>query len=128
MKRNIIISLVVVLLTLMVFTGCDSNIQLLSIGSNVGNKINYTYKLFSGTRTKSIDVEKGKTIVIDYTSEVKKGELTLEIFDPNENVALELEANKTGTEELIAEMDGKYKLIITGRKTDGSFNVKWDVK
>jgi len=128
MKKSIIMILALVLLTLTVFTGCDSNIQLMSMGSNAGNKINYSYKLFTGTHTKSIKVEKGKTIVIDYSSEVKKGELDLKIFDPDENVVLELETNKTGTEELIAEKDGKYELIITGSKTNGSFNVKWNIK
>jgi hypothetical protein len=128
LKRSIIISLVVVLLAMVVLTGCDNYIEVMYSGSNVGNKIDGSYKLFTGTKTKTINAEKGKTIVINYSSEVKKGELTLKIYDSDENVALELETNKTGIKELIPEKDGKYKLIITGSKTEGNFNVKWDIK
>ena len=126
MKKSIILSLAVVLLVSVVFTGCST--QLLYSGSNVGNKINGSYKLYTGTKAKTIEVEKGKTIVIDYSSEVKKGELTIKILAPDENVALELEPNKSGTKELKAEEAGKYKLIITGSKTEGNFNIKWEVK
>ncbi|HEY5583952.1 MAG TPA: hypothetical protein VIK78_05605 [Ruminiclostridium sp.] len=72
MRRSIIISLAVVFLTLIVFTGCDKNMQVLYSGSNVGNKINGSYKLFTGAKTKTINAEKGANIVIDYSSEVRR--------------------------------------------------------
>jgi hypothetical protein len=128
LKRNLIISLVVVILTMAVLTGCDSNMSLLYVGSDTGDKISGSYKLFTGTKSKTINAEKGETIVIDYSSEVKSGELALKVLDPDKEIALELETNKAGTEEINAEKDGKYRLIITGNKTNGSFNVKWDVK
>ncbi len=128
MKKSIIIRLAFVLLTLVVFTGCDNSIAVLNIGSSAGNQMHYTYKLFTGTKTKKISVEKGKTIVIDYSSEVKKGELTLKVFDPDKNVVLELEKNKSENKELKVEKDGEYKFVITGKKADGNISVKWDVK
>jgi hypothetical protein len=128
LKKSIIISLVLVLLTSFLTTGCDSNIQILHVGSNFGNKISSSHIYFTGTQTKSINAEKGKTIVLDYSSEVKKGTLSLKIFDPDKKEVLELETNEAGTKELKVEKDGKYKLIIKGSKTDGNYKVKWVVK
>lgn len=128
MKRSIIMSILLVFLSLVILTGCDNNIALLYSGSNIGNKINGSYKLFTGTRSKTINIEKGKTILIDYSSEVNKGELTMKIFDSDEKVALELDTNTSGSKELKSKNGGKYELIITGSKSDGNFSIKWDEK
>ena len=95
-------------------------------GSNIGNKINASYQLFTGTETKTIPGEVGKSIVIEYSSVVEKGELKMLIYDPDMNFVADLEANTTGTREIVFERDGNYKLEITGENTKGSFDVRWE--
>jgi len=57
-------------------------------GSNVGRKIKGTYQFFDGTKIKLISAKEGKTITINFASEVKEGELTMSILDSSNNIDL----------------------------------------
>lgn len=126
MKKNIIKSMAVVLVALVFFTGCS--FEFMSSESNNSSKMASTYELFTGTKSKTIKAEKGKTIDFDYSSEVEKGELTIEVFDPDEESVLKFETNKSGSKELKAQKDGEYEVVITGSKTEGNYSVKWSIK
>ena len=96
-------------------------------GSNVGRKIKGSYQFFNGTKIKVINAKEGKTIVINFASEVKEGELTMSILDSSNNIVVNLEINTTGTKEINSDKYQKYRLVIRGTQTKGSFNVNWEM-
>jgi hypothetical protein len=96
-------------------------------GSNVGNQINGTYQLFNGTKTKNISAKEGNTIVIHFTSKVKKGALSIKVMDSTNNIVADLATNITTTREIIAEKNQNYQLVIKGVNTEGSFEINWDI-
>jgi archaellum biogenesis ATPase FlaH len=96
-------------------------------GSNVGRKIKGTYQFFDGTKIKLISAKEGKTITINFASDVKEGELTMSILDSSNNIVVNLEINTTGTKEINSDKNQKYRLVIRGTQTKGSFNVNWEI-
>ena len=96
-------------------------------GSSVGRKIKGSYQFFDGTKIKVISAKEGKTIVINFASEVKEGELTMGILDSTNALVAELETNTTGTREINSDKNQKYRLVIKGTQTKGSFNVNWKI-
>lgn len=96
-------------------------------GSNVGKKIKGSYQFFDGTKIKTISAKEGKTIVINYTSEVQEGELTMRIVDSSYDLVIDLPTNTAGTREINSDKNQKYLLAIRGTQTKGSFNVNWEI-
>ena len=95
--------------------------------SNVGKKIKGSYQFFDGTKIKVINAKEGKTIVINFASEVQEGELTMSILDSSNDLVAELQTNTTGTKEIDRDKNQKYRLVIRGTQTKGSFNVNWEI-
>jgi hypothetical protein len=77
-------------------------------GSSVGKKINGSYQFFDGIKIKTIGAKEGKTIVINFTSEVQEGELTISILDSSNDLVANLETNTTG----IKEINGSFSLQV----------------
>ena len=96
-------------------------------GSSVGRKIKGSYQFFDGTKIKVISAKEGKTIVINFASEVQEGELTMSILDPSNDLVAELQTNTTGIKEINSDKNQKYRLVIKGTQTKGSFNVNWKI-
>jgi archaellum biogenesis ATPase FlaH len=96
-------------------------------GSSVGRKIKGSYQFFDGTKIKIINAKEGKTIVINFASEVKEGELAMSILDSSNNLVVNLETNTTGTKEINSAKNQKYRIVIRGTQTKGSFNVSWEI-
>jgi hypothetical protein len=59
---------------------------------------------------------------------VKSGTLSIQILDPSKTAVSNLTAGTSGTTEINADNGGIYQLVITGTKTEGSYNVSWSVK
>ncbi len=124
------LALVLVLATLIItpfgLGGCKVNIGY--VGTNVGNRIVAAYTLFNDTETATIDVDAGKTLIVNYTSDVKQGKLTIKIFNSADELVAELPSNTTGTKSIYTASHEKYKLEVAGDGTEGSFNVSWETQ
>lgn len=120
-------SFILVLTVLLLLAACNaSNIKVGYVTSNIGNTITASYYYFDGTESKEIKGEPGEIIAVAYNSEVKKGNLTMEIQSPTGDVYV-LPTDQT-TEELLeipVDKTGTYRLIINGERTRGSFSVAW---
>lgn len=116
----------ILLVSLLLFTLCGCKATIMYSGSNVGNKITGSYQLFNGTKTATIDVDAGKTLIVHYTSEVKKGKLTIELFNSVKESVSILETNTAGTKSFTPGNHEDYELDITGDDTEGSFDVHWE--
>ena len=90
-------------------------------------KITGYYQFFNGTKIKTISAKGAKTSVIIFTSEVQEGVLTISILDSNNDLVANLETNTTGIKEINSDKNQKYRLVIKGTQTKGSFNVNWKI-
>ena len=126
-KRLIGIIIVLALISGVIFSSCDSE-MVGAVGSNGTNHAQESYHYLNGAKTIDIGTSAGKTIDVTYASTVKSGELSLQILEPSKTRVAELTAGTSGTTEISAGNGGTYQLVITGTKTEGSYNVSWTVK
>ncbi|KUP21268.1 hypothetical protein [Paenibacillus sp. DMB5] len=123
MNKKWIVPGVLVLMLAMLLTACEKKIMY--VGSDFGSKVKASYKLFTGTDVKKVKLKSGETLVVDYKSKVEKGELTIKLYDPDGQLVKELETGGSGSEEIEADKDGKYKFEITGKGAKGSYEIKY---
>ena len=95
-------------------------------GSAGGKHIKGSYRYFSGTKTMSIRARQGDTITVNFSSEVRRGELSLSIVDSSNNLVAALETNTSGVKKINADKKEKYRLVIKGTGTEGNFDLSWD--
>jgi hypothetical protein len=125
-NKTRIMVLMLTFMIIMLLTACEKS--LLWVSSNVGNNLHASYKLFTGNEVKKIKAHSGETMIINYNSKVKKGALSMKLYDPDDTFIKEFATNEAGTEEIIADKDGKYKLEIVGEGTSGSFEVDYKIE
>lgn len=118
-----ILALVVTFILLL--TACDRSI--LWVGSNMGSNMQASYKLFTGNEVKQIKAQSGETMIIDYQSKVKKGDLSIKLYDPDDTLIKEFATNEAGVAEIKADKEGKYKIEVIGEDTSGSFKVDYKI-
>lgn len=126
MNKKWIVPGVLVLVLAMLLTACEKKIMY--VGSDFGSKVKASYKLFTGTDVKKVKLKSGETLVVDYKSKVEKGELTIKLYDPDGQLVKELDTGESGSEEIEADKDGKYKFEITGKGAKGSYEIKYSTE
>ncbi|WP_342562135.1 hypothetical protein NST84_21225 [Paenibacillus sp. FSL R7-0345] len=126
MNKKWIVPGVLVFVLAMLLTACEKKIMY--VGSDFGSKVKASYKLFTGTDVKKIKLKSGETLVVDYKSKVEKGELTIKLYDPDGQLVKELDTGESGSEEIEADKDGKYKFEITGKGAKGSYEIKYSTE
>ncbi|MBP1904662.1 hypothetical protein J2Z32_001285 [Paenibacillus turicensis] len=124
-KLGNLISLLILTLVI-VITGCDR--RLLYIGNSTSNAMNGSYKLFSGTEDKNINLKQGEILNIKYSSEVTSGKLFIQLFNPEKELINDFKTNASDDVEIKAEQSGKYQIKVIGEDASGSFDVSFSVK
>jgi len=84
-----------------------------------------SYKNFEGSETRTLNVNKGDKIKLNYNSSVTEGTLTIAINDPYGVLIANLPIKKKGSLKIIAKGTGKLSLVVTGKNTSGSFELLW---
>lgn len=128
MKRKWVFMGISVLMIVILLASCEK--KLMFVGSNFStkNKVEASYKLFTGTEERKVKMKNGQTLTINYQSKVEKGELTIKLYDPDDQLLKDLSTNKSGAEELEANKDGIYRFRITGDNTKGSYEITYNIK
>lgn len=124
-KLGKLMSLLILILVI-VITGCDR--RLLYVGNSTSNSIYGSYKLFSGTEDKNINLKQGEILNIKYSSEVTSGKLSIQLFNPDGKLVNDFKTNVSDDVEVKAEQSGKYQIKVTGDDASGSFDVNFSVK
>ncbi len=117
---------ILVLVIVTVLTACDK--KLMFVGYSTKNKVAASYKLFTGTDEKKVSLKKGDTLAVDYQSEVKKGELTINFYDPDNQLVQSISTNESGNEKIEVNKDGKYRFKINGKHTKGSYKITYKIE
>ena len=126
-KRLVLVIIALILISSIVFSSCDAEL-VGAVGSNGPNHAQESYHYFNGTNSVGINTSAGQTIDVTYASTVKSGALFLQILNPSKTQVADLTAGIFGTTEINSGNGGTYQLVITGTKTEGSYNVSWSVK
>lgn len=129
MKTNKVITTILLTMAILVtitLSGCTKRIMW--SGNDLPGHKKASYKSFTGTEARAFQVQKGQTVSFEYDSKVDKGTLSIKVLDSAKNEVMELPTGEKGSKELKVEKEGKYKLVITGDKTGGSFDIRWKVQ
>jgi hypothetical protein len=104
-------------------SGCKATIGY--TGTNTDNQLIGSYELFNGTRSTTIIVESGKTLLISYNSVVESGELTIKLYDSDHNLVFEFPTGTTEINTFTAHRQETFLLEVNGNDTKGSFSLQW---
>jgi hypothetical protein len=126
-KRLVGILIVLTLISGVILSSCDAE-MVGAVGSNGPNHAQESYHYLNGTKSIDIGTNAGQTIDVTYASTVKSGALSIQLLDPSKTSVLEPASDTSGTAEISSGSGGVYQLVITGTKTEGSYNVSWSVK
>ena len=127
-KIYYLILVVICIFSFMVLPSCeDSGTRILYSGSKVGDQICASYEFFAGVDKKTFMADEGDMIRFSYVSSVEKGRLKMEIYNPDNVLITSFSSNKTGTQEIGIEKNGKHTVKITGNQTKGRYQISWDI-
>ena len=97
-------------------------------GSNIGNHIDGTYKLFDGQQIKTVNLEAGDVLNFSYNSTVEKGSLSMFFENPEKVTVVFFPVNTSGIAIYSADKSGNYRVVIIGENTQGKFTLSWKIE
>lgn len=127
MRKFILLLALIVLLL-----GCQavSNVRVGWVEMSDLDSMSATYATFDGTEARSIGVEAGQNVALTYEATAERGTLTMQMVSPDDEIVWEetITEGDSGTAVVTAEQDGRYRLVLVGEDTGGSFDVTWEVQ
>jgi hypothetical protein len=137
-SRKKYLSLLILLTVLLSACGGSLHVGKLRIGEvRIGmletrgpNHMAYSYTTFSGHESAPLELVSGQTLTIDYQVRMTKGDLTLEIQDPQSDVLWQkrFQADASENIELQAQKNGQHSIVIAAESAGGSVDVSWTVE
>ena len=131
LKTQVLLGLAMAFIVLMI--GCSSIDSVSSdarMGIQIGQngRIAKLYDTFDGIERRSLELDGGQRVCLDYQATVNKGRLTFKLLDPTGAAIWQrvLSESASGTKEIVCESPGGYEIIIQGQSTVGSFDIAWD--
>ncbi len=122
--NNKLIKLSCLLVVILLLVGCEYS--LFWAGTNLPDGMKASYKLFTGDQSNSIKLEEGQVLKLKYNSVVEAGRLEIKILDQSGQLIKSLATNQSGTYQLEAPIDQRYKVVVIGDKTSGKYKISWD--
>lgn len=107
------------------FGGCFS---MMSNENSTFNSWNMKYSYLNGAKNKSVELNSGNELTINYSSRVKKGSLEILLLDTRKHKIKNLLEGQSGKFKYTANESGKYYVEVVGNKTSGQFNLDWHIK
>lgn len=125
MKAPKFLSILLILITLLSFTGCRSGFEIGSIENSTSTKITMSYFMFSGTRERKIKVEKDKPVDVTVDIETESGSLGLNITDQDGNYSYQGNDLETSSFVVTLSDEGTYTLQVKAKKHKGNYTISW---
>jgi hypothetical protein len=138
-KRNyygfsaLVLLISALMISAVAMSGCDRMRSTIKIGyseiSSPSSK-ELSYQTFTGVTGAQVGLEQGDTLLLDYDAEVTKGELKLEIQNPDQEIVWDttLEETSNSLIQYQARQNGSYTILIEGDDTGGSLDISWEVE
>ena len=123
MKKILTLIFIIAMLSL---TAC-SRTQVGWVATNIGDTFEASYQRFDGQEVETYQLESGESFSLSYEIEVDKGSLTLELVDPEDQLVWEESFSEDAEDvfEFTPETSGRYRLLVIGDDTQGSFELNW---
>lgn len=123
-KPVVLVLLWVTVATLLV-SGCSFRVGWIS-REGIGRS-KASFMTFMGTREKSVSLEQGQTLILDYAIRLNKGSLHVTVSDPDGTVLWEQQFTQDASDslELPVRQAGRHHIIIRGDGAGGSYELKW---
>lgn len=118
-------------LMLFVCTACTREVGMIVVDLN--KSVDATYRLLDGKKKKSILLDAGDQLQVDFSTQVDQGTLTLQVLDPEnqvvwENFYFENPGEYESNFSLDVEEAGWYELDVIGDDARGGYNLNWSVE
>jgi hypothetical protein len=88
-------------------------------------KISGSSSSWTGEKRKEIEFEKGQTVMFRYRSKVDRGELSIQLLDPQGEVIHVFETNKKANIQKEIVDEGTYIILVSGTEFKGTYQVEW---
>ncbi len=128
--KNLFFILSIIIIASVLSACSSSTTKVGCVCMDSSNELDCQYKLFDGREIKNIDMDAGEVLQVHYEVEVESGRLSLILQDAAGEVVLERAMPSTSEDDLTytATEDGRYRLIIEGLDTKGSYLVNWSLE
>ena len=131
-RRFILIVVVLAALALVVEAGVqlathDGSRRVLWAGTDLPGHLAATFRFFDGRTSRPVQAAAGERLVVDYRLEPTSGSLALTVRDPASKVLWTRRASTAtqGSTTLELASAGRYRVTVTGRRSRGSFDVRY---
>lgn len=121
----IILSLIISV-SIMKFPMCI-NIQIMSAEKNSTGRMKASYSYFDGVKAHKIYLKEGDILKINFKSNVKKGNLDINVLNNNGEIMKTLGSNIEGGDDIKVETAGDYTIRVQGYGTSGNYEVNWSL-
>lgn len=114
-----------------VLTSCaSSEMQLMWAEANLPGRLKAIYGAFSGAEVRSVQVDAGETLVLNYKAKVNRGTLAIHVENADEEVLWEvsLDEDGEGDVEVTVAQEGRCIIVVKGEEVRGNFDLSWRVK
>ncbi|MEJ2210894.1 MAG: hypothetical protein P8129_17905 [Anaerolineae bacterium] len=131
MKYKTILFLTLSLLIAGLLAGCQvDTVEVGMVETHLPGNWRASYRTFSGTKRDTFRAEAGQTLRLAYDVVVERGNLTIEVQDPDGKILWDasLQENKADVADVSLQKDGRYTLVVRGNDTGGRWNLTWDVR
>lgn len=123
--------LLLVTLLAVLTAGCTVEIGMLSSSVNRQMQARYTY--FDGMKSKSVPLQQGDSLLLNFEAVVESGSLMLRLRDPDRDVIWEKQypASKEDYRSaytLEVPRTGSYRMEVEADQSQGSFNLSWEAQ
>jgi len=128
--RRILLA-VSVLLAFGLLSGCkQSSVAIGWVASQRPGHWEASYTTFTGSKIASVPTDAGEALTLEYTAEVDKGSLIIEVQDPDDEVLWDVTLRENAAEiiELRLDQDGRHAIVVRGDDAGGSFVLSWEVR
>jgi hypothetical protein len=119
-------TIILILMTLLIFTGCSGGSYKIINGDidTQENGMNGQYKEFTGKYYRKVKFGKGDVVSFNIIVNTSKGNLSFKLLNPEGEVVNELEKG----EIIEIVKTGLYKVQVESNKHKGSFIISWSKK
>lgn len=123
--------LLLVTLLAVLTAGCTLEIGMLSSSANRQMQARYTY--FDGIKSKSVRLQQGDSLLLNFEAVVESGSLMLRVRDPNGEVIWEKQypASKEAVRlayTLEAPRTGSNRMEVEADQSQGGFTLSWEAQ
>lgn len=126
-QQRWIIFTIVVLFSLSMLSACNYRRGWVEVMYT--DRMRATYDLLDGQHGTTVTLAAEEVMTLEYDLEVTKGSLSLQVVAPDKDMIWEgnFHNSSTGSISVSAPIEGRYRLLIIGDETSGSFDLHWEI-